>query len=145
MLYTRFHAIRKRWLLVSMAVIGAVLTGLVPLNEQQTQQSAGSATRDLSATSAPKQSPTSSSAPLAKNDPNTEITVQDSGNTTRNLVQVHVVVRDADATGRRPMQSRLTAKLSFDLRPGKYPVRQVIPDSEGSQMPVRNGAVDIPN
>jgi VWFA-related protein len=79
MLYTRFHAIRKRWLLVRMAVIGAVLAGLVPLNGQQPQQLAGSATQDPSATSERKQNSTSSSAPSAKNDPNAEVAVQDSG------------------------------------------------------------------
>jgi hypothetical protein len=47
-----------------------------------------------------------------------------------------------DATYQRPMQSGLTVKLSFDLRPGKYLRRQVIRDSEGSQMAARNGAVD---
>ena len=95
MLYTRFHAIRKRWLLVRMAVIGAVLAGLLPLN---LQQPAGGATQDPSATSEAKQNATSSSAPSTKNDPNAEVTVQDSGTTFGlrvNLVQVHVVVRDA--------------------------------------------------
>ena len=99
MLYTRFHAIRKRWLLVRMAVIGAVLAGLVPLNGQQPQQPAGGATQDPSATSEPKQNPPSSSAPSTKNDPNAEVTVQDSGTTFGlrvNPVQVHVVVRDAN-------------------------------------------------
>jgi hypothetical protein len=95
MLYTRFHAIRKRWLLVRMAVIGAVLAGLLPLN---LQQPAGGATQDPSATSEAKQNATSSSAPSTKNDPNAEVTVQDSGTTFGlrvNLVQAHVVVRDA--------------------------------------------------
>jgi len=99
MLYTRFHAIRKRWLPVRRAVIGAVLAGLVPLKRQQPQQPTGSATQDLSATSEPKQNPTSSSALSTKNDPNAEVTVQHSG-TTFGLrvtpVQVHVVVRDAN-------------------------------------------------
>ena len=58
MLYTRFHAIRKRWLLVRMAVIAAVLAA--PLNGQQP---AGSVTQDPSATSEPKQNPTMSSSP----------------------------------------------------------------------------------
>jgi len=99
MLYTRFHAIRKRWLPVRRAVIGAVLAGLVPLKRQQPQQPAGSATQDLSATSEPKQNPTSSSALSTKNDPNAEVAVQHSC-TTFGLrvtpVQVHVVVRDAN-------------------------------------------------
>jgi hypothetical protein len=81
-------------------------------------------------TSEPKRSPTSSSDPSAKNDPNAEVTVQDSGTTFRlRLNLVHVV----------------TVKRSFDSTPGKYLVRQVIRDSEGSQMAARNGAVDIPN
>jgi hypothetical protein len=95
MLYSRFHEIRKRWLLVRMSVIGAVLAGLLPLNGQQP---AGGATQDPSATSEAKQNATSSSAPSTKNDPNAEVTVQDSGTTFGlrvNLVQVHVVVRDA--------------------------------------------------
>jgi hypothetical protein len=101
MLYTRFHAIRKRWLLVRMTVIGAVLAGLVPLNGQQPQQRAGSATQDPSPACDPRspQNPISSPASSAKNDPNAEVTVQDSGTTFRlpvNLVQVHVVVRDAN-------------------------------------------------
>jgi hypothetical protein len=97
MLYTRFHAIRKRRLLVRMTVIGAVLAGLVPLNGQQP---AGSATQDPSATSEPKQNPTTSSTPSTKNNPNVEVTGQDSGSTFGlrvNLVQVHVVVRDANS------------------------------------------------
>jgi hypothetical protein len=98
MLYTRFDAIRKRWLLLRMTVIGAVLAGLVPLNGQQPQPRAGSATQDPSATSEPKQNPTSSPS-SAKYDPNVEVTVQDSGTTFRlrvNLVQVHVMVRDTN-------------------------------------------------
>ncbi|HEY1471876.1 MAG TPA: VWA domain-containing protein [Candidatus Acidoferrum sp.] len=49
-----------------------------------------------------------------------------------------------DATYQKLIQGGLTVKSSFDLRPGKYLVRQVIRDSEGSQMAARNGAVDIP-
>jgi hypothetical protein len=99
MLYTRFDAIRKRWLLLRMTVIGAVLAGLVPLNGQQPQPRAGSATQDPSATSEPKQNRTSSPASSAKYDPNAEVTVQDSGTTFRlrvNLVHVRVVVRDTN-------------------------------------------------
>lgn len=98
MLYTRFDAIRKRWLLLRMTVIGAVLAGLVPLNGQQPQPRAGSTTQDPSATSEPKQNPTSSPGSSAKL-PKAEVTVQDSGTTFSlrvNLVQVHVVVRDTN-------------------------------------------------
>jgi hypothetical protein len=42
------------------------------------------------------------------------------------------------------MQGGLTVKASFDVKAGKYLVRQVVRDSEGSQMAARNGAVDIP-
>lgn len=97
MLYTRFDAIGKPWRLLRMTVIGAVLAGLVPLNGQQTQPRTGSATQGPSATSERKQNPTPSRASSAKNDPNAEVPVQDSGATFRlrvNLVQVHLVVRD---------------------------------------------------
>jgi hypothetical protein len=275
MRHIRFHAVGKCWLLVRVTVIGAVLAGLVPLNGQQPQQPSGSATQDPFATSEPKQNPTSSPACSAKNDPNAEVTVQDSGTTFRDLsgglstvaaapevpyvlgfspqnnkmdgsfhtikvtitgkrkysiqarrsyyaprkvenprelgreeiqdlpmqlqtqylrttdssaVPLNVVsnlqmrgvhfrkaggrnpdnlivattifhengnfvmvgqktleMKVQDATYQRLMQSELTAILSFGLRPGKYPVRQVIRDSEGSQMAARNGAVHIPN
>jgi hypothetical protein len=49
-----------------------------------------------------------------------------------------------DATYQKLMQGGLTVKTSFDVKPGKYLVRQVVRDSEGSQMAARNGAVDIP-
>jgi hypothetical protein len=96
MLYTQFHAIRKRWLPVRMVVIGAVLAGLVPLNGQQP---AGIVAQNPPATSEPKQSPTSRSAPTAKNDPNAEVTIRDSDTTFGprvNRVQVHVVGEDSD-------------------------------------------------
>jgi len=94
MLYTQFHAIRKRWLLLRMAVIAAVVAA--PLNGQQP---AGSVTLDPSATSESKQSPTMSSASSTKNDPNAEVSVQDSSTTFGrrvNLAQVHVMVRDVN-------------------------------------------------
>jgi hypothetical protein len=98
MLYTRFHAIRKRWLPIRRAVIGAVL-----------------------ATSEAKQNPTSSSALSTKNDPNAEVTVQDSGTTFGlrvNPVQVHVVVRDAN---NNPVANLRQEDFQlFD--PGKLPI-----------------------
>jgi VWFA-related protein len=39
----------------------------------------------------------------------------------------------------------LTVKSSFDLKPGKYVIRQVVRDSEGAQMAARNGIVVIPD
>lgn len=53
-------------------------------------------------------------------------------------------MRLLDATYARLSHSGLTMKSSFDLKPGKYMVRQVIRDSEGAQMAARNGAVVIP-
>jgi VWFA-related protein len=53
-------------------------------------------------------------------------------------------MRLLDPTYERVLRTGLTLKSSFDLKPGKYMVRQVVRDSEGSQMAARNGAVDIP-
>ncbi len=39
----------------------------------------------------------------------------------------------------------LMVKSSFDLKPGKYLIRQVVRDSEGAQMAARNGILSIPN
>jgi VWFA-related protein len=53
-------------------------------------------------------------------------------------------MRLLDTTYAKISQSGLQTKSSFDLKPGKYMVRQVIRDSEGAQMAARNGAVVIP-
>jgi len=45
----------------------------------------------------------------------------------------------------RLLRSGLNLKTSFDIKPGSYLVRQVVRDSEGSQLAARNGAVVIPN
>jgi VWFA-related protein len=50
-----------------------------------------------------------------------------------------------DPTYDRLMRSGLNLKSSFDIKPGTYLVRQVVRDSEGSQLAARNGAVVIPN
>jgi hypothetical protein len=50
-----------------------------------------------------------------------------------------------DATYQKLMQGGLTMKSSFKVKPGKYLVRQVVRDTEGSQMAARNGAVEVPN
>ena len=55
-----------------------------------------------------------------------------------------VEMRLLDATVERLGRSGLTVKSSFDVKPGTYLVRQVVRDSEGSQMAARNGAVIIP-
>jgi len=54
-------------------------------------------------------------------------------------------MRLLDTTYDRLSRTGLVMKSSFDLKPGKYMVRQVIRDSEGSQMAAKNGAVVIPN
>jgi VWFA-related protein len=50
-----------------------------------------------------------------------------------------------DPTYDRMMKSGLNLKSSFEVKPGTYLVRQVVRDSEGSQLAARNGAVVIPN
>jgi len=55
-------------------------------------------------------------------------------------VQMHL----RDATYERLTRTGLTVKSSFAVKPGRYLVRQVVRDSEGSQMAARNGAVEIP-
>lgn len=50
-----------------------------------------------------------------------------------------------DATCQKLIQGGLTVKSSSDVKSGKYLVRQVVRDSEGSQMAALNGAVDIPS
>jgi VWFA-related protein len=50
-----------------------------------------------------------------------------------------------DPTYDRLSRSGLNLKTSFDVKPGTYLVRQVVRDSEGSQLAARNGAVVIPN
>jgi VWFA-related protein len=50
-----------------------------------------------------------------------------------------------DPTYDRLLRSGLNLKTSFDIKPGSYLVRQVVRDSEGSQLAARNGAVVIPN
>ena len=49
-----------------------------------------------------------------------------------------------DNTYERLIRTGLTVKSSFAIKPGRYLVRQVVRDSEGSQMAARNGAVEIP-
>lgn len=55
-----------------------------------------------------------------------------------------VEMRLLDTTVERLGRSGITVKSSFDVKPGTYLVRQVVRDSEGSQMAARNGAVVIP-
>jgi len=54
-------------------------------------------------------------------------------------------MRLLDTTYTRMSRTGLTMKSSFDLKPGKYLVRQVVRDSEGAQMAAKNGTVSIPD
>jgi VWFA-related protein len=56
-----------------------------------------------------------------------------------------VKLRLLDDTFERLLRTGLTVKSSFELKPGKYLVRQVVRDSEGSQIAARNGTVVIPD
>lgn len=53
-------------------------------------------------------------------------------------------MRLLDTTYERLSRTGVSMKSSFDLKPGKYMVRQVVRDSEGAQMAAKNGAVVIP-
>jgi len=53
-------------------------------------------------------------------------------------------MRLLDTTYEKMSRTGLTVKSSFDIKPGRYLVRQVVRDSEGAQMAARNGAVEIP-
>ncbi|HKM79512.1 MAG TPA: VWA domain-containing protein [Candidatus Acidoferrum sp.] len=55
-----------------------------------------------------------------------------------------VKMRLFDATFDKLSRTGLTVKSSFEVKPGKYMVRQVVRDSEGAQMAARNGTVIIP-
>ena len=54
-------------------------------------------------------------------------------------------MRLLDKTYDRLSHTGLVMKSSFELKPGKYMVRQVVRDSEGAQMAAKNGAVVIPD
>jgi VWFA-related protein len=53
-------------------------------------------------------------------------------------------MRLLDKTYDRLSRTGLVMKSSFDLKPGKYIVRQVVRDSEGAHMAAKSGAVVIP-
>lgn len=55
-----------------------------------------------------------------------------------------VTMKLLDSTYEKLIRSGLTVKSSFDVKPGRYMIRQVVRDSEGAQMAARNGAVEIP-
>ncbi|MFB3920582.1 MAG: VWA domain-containing protein [Terriglobia bacterium] len=49
-----------------------------------------------------------------------------------------------DASLERLLRSGVTAKLSFDVHPGTYMVRQVVRDAEGAQLTAINRTIEIP-
>jgi hypothetical protein len=55
-----------------------------------------------------------------------------------------VEMRLKDQTLESSMNSGITVKSSFDVKPGSYMIRLVVRDSEGQLMAAANGTVDIP-
>ncbi len=49
-----------------------------------------------------------------------------------------------DASLEKLSHSGVLAKLSFDVRPGTYMVRQVVRDSESAQLSAINRTIEIP-
>jgi hypothetical protein len=48
-----------------------------------------------------------------------------------------------DQTLEHKLDSGITLKTSFDVKPGSYLVRLVVRDSEGQSMSAENGSVEI--
>ncbi len=48
-----------------------------------------------------------------------------------------------DETLEHKMDSGITLKTSFDVKPGSYLVRLVVRDAEGQMMSAENGTVEI--
>jgi VWFA-related protein len=55
-----------------------------------------------------------------------------------------VTLKLLDTTFEKMSRLGLAVKSSFEVKPGRYLVRQVVRDSEGAQMAARNCAVEIP-
>jgi VWFA-related protein len=68
----------------------------------------------------------------------------DNGNYLTNGGKI-IKLRLLDSAFEKWCSTGLTVKSSFDLKPGKYVIRQVVRDSEGAQMAARNGIVVIPD
>ena len=68
----------------------------------------------------------------------------DNGNYVTNRGKI-VRLRLLDSAFEKWCSTGLTVKTSFELKPGKYLIRQVVRDSEGAQMAARNGTVVIPD
>jgi uncharacterized protein (DUF2141 family) len=56
-----------------------------------------------------------------------------------------VKMRLLDSSIERYGHTGFVVKSTFDLKPGKYMVRQVVRDSEGAQMAAQSATVVIPN
>lgn len=68
----------------------------------------------------------------------------DNGNYVSGLQKVvQLKLRDPDYE--KFLRTGIRVKSDFDLKPGRYLIRQVVRDSEGAQMAARNGSVEIPN
>ena len=68
----------------------------------------------------------------------------DNGNYVTNLGKI-IKLRLLDSAFEKWCSTGLTVKSGFDLKPGKYLIRQVIREYEGAQMAARNGVVVIPD
>jgi hypothetical protein len=68
----------------------------------------------------------------------------DNGNYLTNRGKI-VKLRLLDSAFEKWCSSGLTVKSGFDLKPGKYLIRQVVRDSEGAQMAAHNSIVVIPD
>jgi hypothetical protein len=55
-----------------------------------------------------------------------------------------IEMRLRDDTLATRLNSGITVKSSFDVKPGSYVVRMVVRDAEGQTMSAANGAVEIP-
>ena len=59
-------------------------------------------------------------------------------------MQKNLTMRWKDETLENKLNSGITLKTSFDVKPGSYLVRLVIRDKEGQLMSAENGAIEIP-
>jgi hypothetical protein len=50
-----------------------------------------------------------------------------------------------EETFQKMLRTGVAVRATFDLKPGKYVIREVVHDSEGAQMAARNGTVVIPD
>jgi len=59
-------------------------------------------------------------------------------------MQKNLTMRWKDATLESKLDSGITLKTNFDVKPGSYLVRLVVRDREGQMMSAENGAIEIP-